>query len=312
MEELAIIELETDGALARIEDERPVHGQIDGKLVVSGWIDVQGTPDLRLLVERQPIAVLGRLRAVEFRPAVGPLRNEPRDGRHGGRHDRFGGLHVLFQEQRRDRQHVADRVEPVAGVVGRELFLGLEVKTGQVADRVAILDPVEPADGHAAGIEVLGIDPEDVALDPVGQEPHFLVVGPGLPGRRHDAGAHVLEHRPPELALRHQAPRRTRTRRTPSRLSSSRRRDSGSSSRSGSAGSRPGSEPRPGFSAAEARAASAQTIRTADHRRESPKSVRRRYDRKHRVFPGPGVRKAGRCMDGISSLAAGRQSRLRS
>ena len=140
----------------------------------------------------------------ELSSAIGPLGNEPGDGRNRGRHDRFRRLHVLFEQERRDREHVADRVEPITRVVGRKLLLGLEVETGQVADRVAILDPVETADGHAARIGILGIDPENVALDPVGQEPHLFIGRTRLAGRRHDAGTHVLEHRPPKLRARQQ------------------------------------------------------------------------------------------------------------
>ena len=83
----------------------------------------------------------------------------------------LGRLEVLLEQERRDREHVADVVEAIARVVGRELLLGLEVEAHQVADRVAVLDPVEPADRHAARVGVLGIDAEDVVLDPVGQEP---------------------------------------------------------------------------------------------------------------------------------------------
>ena len=54
---------------------------------------------------------------------------------------------------------------------------------------------------HATRIGVVGIDSKNVALDPIRQEPHFLVGRTRLPGRRHDAGTHVLEHRPPEIRL---------------------------------------------------------------------------------------------------------------
>ena len=60
---------------------------------------------------------------------------------------------------------------------------------------------LRPADRHPARVGVVGIDSKDVALDPVGQEPHLLIGRPGLPGRRHDASAHILEHRPPKLRV---------------------------------------------------------------------------------------------------------------
>ena len=78
------------------------------------------------------------------------------------------------------RQHVADVVEAVAGVVRRELVLDLEVEPHQVADRVAILDAIEPADGDAAGIGILRVDAERVAFDPVLQPPHCSGDGRGF------------------------------------------------------------------------------------------------------------------------------------
>ena len=117
---------------------------------------------------------------------------------------RLGRLEVFLQQQRRDAEHVADVVEAVAGVVGREFLLRLEIDPHQVADRVAVLDPVEPADRHPARVGVLGIDAEDVVLDPVGQDLDLLGGRPRLAGRRHDPRTDVLEHRPPEVAPLHQ------------------------------------------------------------------------------------------------------------
>ena len=71
----------------------------------------------------------------------------------------LAAVEVLLQQQRGERQHVADVVEPVPGVVRRELGGGVVVDADQVADRVAILDPVEPADRDAAGVGVFGSIP---------------------------------------------------------------------------------------------------------------------------------------------------------
>ena len=62
----------------------------------------------------------------------------------------LGGGQVLLQEQGRDRQDVADVVEAVADVVVGEVGGRLEVDADEVADRVVILGPVEPADRDAA------------------------------------------------------------------------------------------------------------------------------------------------------------------
>ena len=66
--------------------------------------------------------------------------------------DRLGGGQVFLQQQRRERQHVADVVEAVTDVVVGEIGGGLEVDADQVADRVVILGPVEPADRDPAVI----------------------------------------------------------------------------------------------------------------------------------------------------------------
>ena len=49
---------------------------------------------------------------------------------------------------------------------------------------------------HAARVEILGVDTECRVLDPVLEDLPLLAGGPRLAGRRHDAGPHVLEHRP--------------------------------------------------------------------------------------------------------------------
>src|SRR5205823_1421357 len=57
--------------------------------------------------------------------------------------DRLGRGQVLFHEQRRQRQHIADVIEAVPNVVGGEILGRLEVERQQIADRVVILGPVE-------------------------------------------------------------------------------------------------------------------------------------------------------------------------
>ena len=70
----------------------------------------------------------------------------------------------------------------MTGVIGWKLGRGVVIDPDQVADRVAVLDPVQPPDGHAAGVGVLGIDPERSVLDPVFQETSSpLRSGAGLP-----------------------------------------------------------------------------------------------------------------------------------
>ena len=111
----------------------------------------------------------------------------------------LAAFEVLLQQQRRERQHVADVVEPVPGVVRRELGGGVVVHADQVADRVAVLDPVEPADRDAARVGILPVDPERPVLDPVLQQPAIVGRRLRLAGRGHDPGPEILEHRVPQL-----------------------------------------------------------------------------------------------------------------
>jgi hypothetical protein len=73
-----------------------------------------------------------------------------------GRHD------VLLEEDIGHRQHVADRVEAVAHLVGREPALRVETHAAQVGHAVLVLAPVQPSQRRAPGIaraRELGVDP---------------------------------------------------------------------------------------------------------------------------------------------------------
>ena len=86
-------------------------------------------------------------------------------------------------------------------VVRRELDRRIVVDPHQVADRVAVLDPIESPHRHSARVGIRGVDPERPILDPVFQEPQLCVGRPRFAGGRHDASPHVLEHGQPELAI---------------------------------------------------------------------------------------------------------------
>ena len=61
---------------------------------------------------------------------------------------RLGGGQVHLHQDRRDREHVADVVESIADIVGREVIGRAEVEADQVADRVVVLGAIEPPDRH--------------------------------------------------------------------------------------------------------------------------------------------------------------------
>ena len=86
-------------------------------------------------------------------------------------------------------------------IVGREFDRGVVVDPDQVADRVAVFNPIEAPDGHPARVGIPGVDPERLVLDPIFQGTPLLGGWPRLAGRRHDAGAHVFEHGQPEIVI---------------------------------------------------------------------------------------------------------------
>jgi hypothetical protein len=115
------------------------------------------------------------------------------------RHDRrlgdlLGGDQVLVHQQRRDRQNIADVVEAVADVVGREVVGGPQVEAREVTDGVVVLFAVEAAHGHAARVIYFAVRLRDRRVDPADQE--VALGGRRLrhPRRRHVAGADVARH----------------------------------------------------------------------------------------------------------------------
>jgi hypothetical protein len=112
--------------------------------------------------------------------------------------DRLRGRDVFLHEDRRDRQHVANVVEAVARVVRGKFLFGLEIDADEVLDRVAVLDAVQAAHGHAAGVRVRRVDREYLVFDPVLE---VLLLG----GRKvrvvfggHQPRAHVDQHLEPQ------------------------------------------------------------------------------------------------------------------
>ncbi len=94
--------------------------------------------------------VLGDLELLALEAARGRVRSGGVDDRRGG--DALGRLGVLLEEERRHREHVADPVEAVADVVGGEAVARAVVHEEQVADRVPVLEAVQPSQRHASGV----------------------------------------------------------------------------------------------------------------------------------------------------------------
>ena len=94
--------------------------------------------------------------------AVGPEAVGRLVARHGGRHfagaedgqmnHLLGGGKILFHQDGREREHVADGVEAIAGIVLRKILRGIGVDGQQIANRVVVFLAVETAGGNAAGL----------------------------------------------------------------------------------------------------------------------------------------------------------------
>ena len=137
------------------------------------------------VAEQDAAAHVGRQRSyllARGRPARGAVALH--DGAGGAGADREpahapGRGDVLLDVQRRHRQHVADVVEAVAGVVGRQVARVVEVEPQEVADGVAVLGPVQPVDGRRPGIGALRRRPVELGLEPR----HELGPGTGVRGQ---------------------------------------------------------------------------------------------------------------------------------
>ncbi len=196
-----IVEFHRELHAARIEVEGPGHIGFEQQSIPAGLRGLEGAREDGGLVETDIPAVDPAIRRLEFR-SIRPLLvdHAGHDG-HGVGHDDLGGVHVFFEQQRGRGQHIADVVEAVAGVVGREFFKGAELDPHEVADGVLVFDAVQATQGDAAGIGVGGIDPEDVGLDPALDERQFGCRGLILPGGGHDFRAEVAEDIEPEAGV---------------------------------------------------------------------------------------------------------------
>jgi len=85
-------------------------------------------------------------------PAIGRLGRQHLE--HLAR-DRLGGVEVLFEQERRQREDVADVVEAIADVVGGEVVGGLHLHAEQIAHGVVVLDAIEPPQREPAGVALL-------------------------------------------------------------------------------------------------------------------------------------------------------------
>ena len=110
-----------------------------------------------------------------------------------------GRRHVPLQHAGGDGQDVRVVVEAVGEVVGRQHRPDVHRQAQQIADRVGVLQPVEPVDGRSPGVGAIRRGPVEPRLQPR-REPVVRLLGrPRAARRRHRARPQFLEDLLPDL-----------------------------------------------------------------------------------------------------------------
>ena len=127
------------------------------------------------------------------------------------RRDALSRTQILIHQHRRDRQHIANIVEPVAGIVAGEITLRVEVHRQQVADRIGILVAIQSPGSHAAGV---GLDARIRPVELSGQKAEESIKirlrHSRQPFGRHLPIAYLLDDPVPSIAAFHQGRRSTK------------------------------------------------------------------------------------------------------
>ena len=202
-----------DPDLRAVEEHRDVHRLRSRRPRARGHdaeevlpIDGEAVQDVQRVGQAEPaLVVVGERRGAGL--DLGPHGLQARECRLEGigAEERGAGhalrrLQVLLQEDGGDGEHVADVVEPVPGVVVRERVARPQVHPEQVAHRVVVLRPVQPARGHPPGIgRPPGLLRLQLGLEPAHHRVRLHGVGPGHGRRRHLAGLELLDDLLPDL-----------------------------------------------------------------------------------------------------------------
>src|SRR5436190_1848784 len=101
-------------------------------------MDAHATPRAKRHIRSLSILI----RRVGYRKFINDRRWESRPD--GGAADLPRGRQISLEQRWVDSERAGDIVEPIAGVVGRKKRGNIDIHVEQVADRVAVFDPVEP------------------------------------------------------------------------------------------------------------------------------------------------------------------------
>ena len=116
----------------------------------------------------------------------------------GQRADFVRGLHEPLEQHRRHPEDVADVVEPVRGVVGRQQRGRIDLEREEIAHGIRIFRAVETMEHRTSGIGFLGGRAIQRGREPRDQLGAGRRIGLGRGRRRHHPDAHLLERLLPD------------------------------------------------------------------------------------------------------------------
>ncbi len=135
------------------------------------------------------------------RDRIGLVRHRHRGIADGQPADPAGRGKIPLHQQRRHLQHVADIVEAVAGVVGRQHLGNLDLDRQQIANGVGVFGAVEAMQRGPSGIGLELRGAIALGLDEPDQGPVGGLVRPRQTGGRHLAVAQLAQQLLPDLAV---------------------------------------------------------------------------------------------------------------
>ena len=113
--------------------------------------------------------------------------------------DAPGRRQVALHQRRREREGAREVVEPVAGVVGGQQRLGIDVEGQEVADGVGVLGPVQAVRRHPARLDGRGGGAVELGLEPPAELVEGRPGGTRPAGRGHHAAAQLQDHPLPDV-----------------------------------------------------------------------------------------------------------------
>ncbi len=115
--------------------------------------------------------------------------------------DSPGRSHVPLEQSWRDRQHLRDVVESIAGVVCRQHRAAVDVERQQIADRIGVLGAVQTMDRGVPRVGMFACRASQFPIEPFNECRRSRRVGPAGAERRHGSRGDLLQYFFPEVRL---------------------------------------------------------------------------------------------------------------